>query len=611
MNIGLSKSVRYILKPSWLTGPIFDKELRISSRRRRNYVLRFAYLAILTVFVVLVWHSMVRFQGAAAYRISQMSEAGLAIITTIIMFQFVATQLIAVVMLSTSISDEIYNRTLGVLMTTPINSFQIVMGKLFSKLLQIILLLAISLPLLAIVRVFGGVPWEYVISSVCITLTAVIFAGVLSLYFSISGRRAYVVILKTLFTLGTIYLFIPIMVVLVARSLVPAVRQPLMLPSIVVLPNPFVVMQFNTAAMISPGGTGIMPVQFLWPLHCGIMLGASVFLLAWSMRIVRRVALRQATGQLDPTTKHNNTQKQKKLSLKMTIPQGQSGLIRPVKGSPVVWKELRTPIIQGGKKKSIIGLVITIIALLITYAVNIKENLLHKDFPHIAYTLTFLVIGLITNIVLSATTITSEKETRSWPILLATSMDDWQILVGKAVGVFRRCLPIWLLLAGHLLLFISVRYIHPIAVVHLAILVTWIVMFLSGSGLYFSARLKRTTSAVVANFTLAFTLWAVIPLLLGLVTTITRDDDALEAYVMANPVAQAVVCMEGAGGKSNATSNLGQLNYEWPYGGGFAWLDSHRVGGTTVILLITMLIYMSLGLFFAWRAKCRFRRNVF
>ena len=606
MNIGLSKSVRYILKPSWLTGPIFDKELRVSSRRRRNYVLRFAYLAILTVFVVLIWHSMVKFQGAAAYRISQMSEAGLAIITTIIMFQFVATQLIAVVMLSTSISDEIYNRTLGVLMTTPINSFQIVMGKLFSKLLQIILLLAISLPLLAIVRVFGGVPWDYVISSVCITLTAVIFAGVLSLYFSISGRRAYVVILKTLFTLGTIYLFIPVMVVLVSRSLVPTVRWPLLLSSIVMLPNPFVVMQFNTAAMMSPGGMGIMPVQFLWPLHCGIMLGASVFLLAWSMRIVRRVALRQAAGQLDLTTKHTHKQKKKKLSLKTTKSEGQSGLIRRVKGSPVVWKELRAPIIQGGRKKNIIGLVITIIALLITYAVNMKEKLLDEDFTHIAYTLIFVIIGLITNIVLSATTITTEKETRSWPILLATSMGDWQILIGKAVGVFRRCLPIWLFLAGHLILFITVKYIHPIAVVHLAILVTWIVVFLSGSGLYFSARLKRTTSAVVANFALALTLWAVIPSLLGMVATITYESDILEAYILANPVVQAVVIMDGAGGSHNATRNLSRLDYNWPSGSGW-----NNIRSTTSILLITMLIYVSMGLFFAWRAKCRFRRNIF
>ncbi|MDH4241869.1 MAG: ABC transporter permease subunit, partial [Phycisphaerae bacterium] len=547
----MSKSVRYILNPSWLTGPIFDKELRVSSRRRRNYVLRFMYLAILTVFVVFVWHSMVKFQGAAAFRISQMSEAGLAIITTIIMFQFVSTQLIAVVMLSTSISDEIYNRTLGVLMTTPINSFQIVMGKLFSKLLQIILLLAISLPLLATVRVFGGVPWDYIISSVCITLTAVIFAGVLSLYFSISGRRAYAVILKTLFTLGTLYLFIPIMVVLVSRSLVPTIRQPLMLFSIVMLPNPFVVMRFNAAAMMSPGGMGILPVQFLWPLHCGIMLGASVFLLAWSMRIVRRVALRQATGQLDLNTK-NKHKSRKKLSLKTTISEGQSGVIRHVKGPPVVWKELRAPIIQGGRKKNIIGLVITIIALLTTYALNMKEKVLDEDFAHIAYTLIFVILGLITNIVLSATTITTEKETRSWPILLATSMGDWQILIGKAVGVFRRCLPIWLLLAGHLVLFVTVRYIHPIAIVHLAILVTWIVVFLSGSGLYFSARLKRTTSAVVANFALALTLWAVIPLLLGLGATINNKSYFLEAYISANPVLQTIVIMDGAGGSQNA-----------------------------------------------------------
>jgi ABC-type transport system involved in multi-copper enzyme maturation permease subunit len=604
MIISLSKYIRYIIKPSWLTGPIFDKELRVSSRRRRNYVLRFAYLAILTIFVVLVWHSMVKFQGAAAYRISQMSEAGLAIITTIIMFQFVATQLISVVMLSTSISDEIYNRTLGVLMTTPINSFQIVMGKLFSKLLQIILLLAISLPLLATVRVFGGVPWNYVISSVCITLTAVIFAGVLSLYFSIGGRRAYAVILKTLFTLGTLYLFIPIMLVLVSRNLAPVIRRPLIYSTILMLPNPFVVMEFNTVAMMSPGGMGIMPIRFLWPLHCGIMLGASVLLLAWSMRIVRRVALRQAAGQLDLTTK-NKYKLKKKLSLKTAIPHGRSGLIRHVKGSPVVWKELRTPFIQGGRKKNIIGLVVTIIALLITYAVNMKEKLLDEDFAHVAYTLIFVIIGLITNIVLSATTITTEKETRSWPILLATSMGDWQILIGKFIGVFRRCLPIWLLLAGHLVLFVSVKYVHPIAVVHLAILVTWIVVFLSGSGLYFSARLKRTTSAVIANFALALILWAVIPILLGLVATITHDDDILETYIYANPVLQAAVTMYGAGGSHNAMRILSRLNYEWPSGGGY------NVWYTTSILLITMLIYMSMGLFFAWRAKCRFRRNIF
>ena len=187
MNIALANLVPRLASLSWLTGPLLDKELRVSSRRRRNYILRSVYVIVLTVFVAMVWLSVVKYGASGAYQRSRMAVAGKTIISTIVTFQFFATQMIAIVMLSTAISDEIYHRTLGLLMTTPINSFQIVMGKLCSKLLQLILLLAISLPLLAIIRVLGGVAWNYVLSSLCITLTAVIFAGALSMHFSISN----------------------------------------------------------------------------------------------------------------------------------------------------------------------------------------------------------------------------------------------------------------------------------------------------------------------------------------------------------------------------------------------------------------------------------------
>ena len=123
-------SVSRFLKLSWLTGPIFDKELRVSSRRKKNYTLRLIYVILLTIFVAIVWLSVVKSEGSSVYEKSRMALAGKRIVTTIVMFQFFATQVIAVIMLSTSISDEIYHRTLGLLMTTPISSFQIVMGKL-------------------------------------------------------------------------------------------------------------------------------------------------------------------------------------------------------------------------------------------------------------------------------------------------------------------------------------------------------------------------------------------------------------------------------------------------------------------------------------------------
>jgi len=135
-------------------------------------------------------------------------------------------------------------------------------------------------------------------------------------------------------------------------------------------------------------------------------------------------------------------------------------------------------------------------------------------------------------------------------------------------------------------------------------LVAWIVVFLCGSGLYFSSLFRRTTSAVVATFALAIALWIVVPSLLGLTAVITEDDDVSGAYMSSNPVVQAVVIMYGAGGERNARTQLSSLRYNWPY-------KNLRIGPTTTVLFVTMLIYIFAGLIFAWRAKRRFRRNIF
>ena len=608
-----------VLSLSWLTGPIFDKELRVSSRRKRNYTLRLIYVILLTFFIAIVWLSMVKSEGSSAYQKSRLALAGKTIVTTIVMFQFIATQIIAVIMLSTSISDEIYHRTLGLLMTTPISGFQIVMGKLFSKLLQLILLLAISLPLLAIVRIFGGVPWKYVLSSLCITLTAVIFAGSLSLYFSINNRRAYVVIIKTVVTLGVLFFFIPIITpaLLGIRWLSttlfgnPATALPLLIALLHV--NPFGAISVNTAMMISPSAPKTMVMLaitptgasiFYWPIHCMLMLGASALLIAMSVKVVRKVALRQAVGQIESVTNRTRAKKSKKSSRGHAEQHELPGVIRRVTGSPVLWRELRAPMIQGAEgRNSIFGLAITIIALLITYGTC--KTFLDEAFTQTGFVLMFTVIGSIFTVVLSAACITTEKESRSWPILLATSMDDWHILLGKAIGVFRRCLAIWLLMAGHIFFFICLKYIHPIAILHMPIFATGLVVFLTGAGLYFSARFKRTTSAVIASFGLALVLWVILPALLGLASVFTQDYDIVRDLVSANPAAQIAILMEGAGGKWNAQAGFSNLNFNWPDS---SW---RKAWPTTGLVIIYMLIYTAAGVLFAWRAKCRFRRNVF
>ena len=595
----LTRSLARVLQVPAITGPILGKELRVSSRRRRNYVLRAVYVLLLTLFMAITWQTVTGSSGPSVYLISRMSIAGRAIVTTLIWFQFLATQLIAIVMLSSSISDEIDHRTLGVLMTTPITSFQIVVGKLLSKLWQLLILLAISVPVLTIVRIFGGVPWEYVLAGVCITLTSAIFLGSISMYFSIFNRRAYSAILRTFLVAFIVFVFVPGILGLACRP-----NPGLAFLSLLFYTNPYVALTLVSQMMFVPRSMPGMPA-LVWQIHCLVMLGASVGILGVCVKVVRRVALRQATGEAGafPKRKRRPRLLQPVARAPVRASAAAAGGIRRIDGSPIVWRELRTPLLRS-RTKGIVGIVVAAIAVLITYALIGARGGLDESGTHVAFAVLFLLVGMICTAVLSATSITSEKESRTWPLLLSTTLSDWHIVFGKAAGVVRRCAPAWIPLAGHMALFgLLARYVHPFVWVHLTMLATWVVVFLTGTGLYFSARLKRTTTAVVANLGLALALWLVLPIILSsMEISPDRPKGLGSLYLCANPVVQAVTVTEAGCGEYHATQSLREFNYEW------AW---DTVGGTTKAMLGYMVFHCGVGLLFANAARRRLRRNIF
>jgi len=565
---------------SWLTGPIFDKELRVSSRRRKNYILRSVYLALLTVFfVVVVWLQEVQFVSSSGlYTSSRLATAGKAIVMTIVWFQFCATQALAVIMLSTAIGDEIYHRTLGVLMTTPITSFQIVMGKLFSKLLQLILLLAISLPLLAIVRVFGGVSWDYVISSLCITLTSVIFFGSVSLFFSIFSRRAYVVIIMTTLVLGLLFGLLLFLSMLIFGFF--SWGRQMDIPIIVLFHlNPYMLLTLSTEIMLHPG-TGAP--SCLWPVHCGIMLAASSVVLFVSGLIVRKIALAPVSDfpnilrcLLNPPVVD---------TVKETAPSKSGGQIRHVKGPPVVWKEFKSKI--SSRERLVVAIIIGLELALIAsmYLFPVVADVFGHFEAHMLYICIFLGLGLLSVAIFPAASITSEKEARTWPLLLVTTLSGWQILFGKFVGVLRRSMFVWLLLLIYISLFWQVGYVGSLALVQIAVIIAGSVIFLCGTGFYFSSRFRRTSAAVMTNFVLTAIIWGAFPFLMTVLLDafrpIWQTRHMLEEYCLGVvPFVQAMRVM-------NHNPSL---------------YESARFVPS----------YIFLGLFFAWRANCRLRRNIF
>ncbi len=569
-----------------LTGPIFDKEMRVSSRRRRNYVLRFLYIGLFTLLMAMIWAEEVVRSQSSVYQISRMAGVGQAVVVGVLWFQFFATQIVAVVMLSTSISDEIYKRTLGVLMTTPIGSLQIVIGKLTSRLLQIVLLLAISLPLLAVVRVFGGVPWGYLLCGLCVTLTTVVFLGSLSLFFSIFTRRAYTAILETILAAGFLFGFVPL---IVAFVLAAAKARPDPYTTLLSYVNPYAMMFAATISLSTA-----MPVPFgSWPVHCAVMLGGSVLLLLVAMIFVRKAALRQAVGASGVSAGEHG--------VRNGLP---STSIRRVQGPPVLWKERCAPLFgrrRLRKLAEIVSGVVILALLLLTYGLCLKIHILTEQETHVMYGVIFFAIGVLFTVILPATCITTERESQTWPLLLTTTVGDWEIVWSKFAGAVRRCLPAWALLFGHVTVFAMAGIIHPIALIQLGLLVAWLIFFLTSTGLYLSNRLHHTTTAVIANMGLATTLWAVIPLFLAIMTEVAHltSDSLMGAYVDTNPFVHVVAIML-------ATAHKGGLDsYQWAQRGMKSLPDA------TAWMVLTSAIYAAVGFAFLTRAAARLRQDPF
>ena len=483
-----------LFNPARLFGPIFSKELRVSSRRRRNYFLRSGYVILLSFFILFVWYSTIgaRSSGTNLYQVSRFSQLGRSIIVSFVWLQFIVALLIAMVMLSSSISDEIYSGTLSVLMTTPVNGFQIVTGKLLSKLLQLILLLAISLPFLTIIRIFGGVPWDYIISSVCITATAVFFTGTLSLLLSMSYRYAYSVILVIIIGYMLIFGALPGFVVWLS---VKGILNQQTTHSVIALVNPFWALAATTQKLSTPSVR-----IFSWPIHCLIMSVITAILSAISVWKVRHAALSEKFGG-DRKLRSKN-----KSGINMSHSQTITGPIKRVTGPPIFWKEMYKGFFGRSKTDTTITILLFGLAFLaaVLFLFSARNNKI-IIFPYYLMSGVYLIV-MIRLAISIAGSIAGEKEARTWPILLMTPLEDKEIIRGKVIAAIWRNIPLLVLYMFLLCIFYfcvnSQRF--PLRQILISLLLASVglvgsVLFLVGNGLYFSVRLRTATSAIAAT----------------------------------------------------------------------------------------------------------------
>jgi ABC-2 type transport system permease protein len=482
-----------------LAGPIFDKELRVASRRGLTYLLRFVYIGLFSLFVISIWLPAIyvpRSPTSSALSASQMGAGAIYIVLSTVWFQFLASQILAVVLLSGAIGSEIRKGSLDALLVSPISSLQIVLGKLASGLLQVFLLLAISLPLLALVRVFGGVPWSGVVVSLCIAVTAAIVAGSLSLFLSDVGNWN-AVIGRALSWLLLVWVIIPA-VGWISHNSVGYFHSSMWLTALY-LSNPVYVLVEQSRALLYPGLRLAFPLHY-WPLHCLAMLAAAAIILLLSARRVRRVALAPVPGGNEAKRGAAGPTVWDRLSRRA---------VRRVTGSPIVWREMKRPILHRGRRGVVQAILMASVGCVVAGAlgylfIRMPESIGPACIAfaaglQLAFSL-FVALG-------SASAITREKEARTLPILLTIPYEGGNILKEKTIGILRRHLP--LLLPVPLLGVLAYLLIPSADRNGLVAATAWFeanlvgnTVFLMGLGLCLSAYVRTTTLAAVLTFVL-------------------------------------------------------------------------------------------------------------
>jgi len=489
-------------RPDWWAGPILRKELCVTSRQRKYYLLRLAYVGLLCAVIFHFWHSIAAVGGGstAVGQVARSGEVGKRVIVTIVWFQFVAAQVLAVVLLSDAISSEVRRRTLEGLLVTPIGAIQIVLGKLLSRLLQVILLLAISLPVLAVARVFGGVPWDYVVSGLCITLCVLVLAGSLSLYYSTWYPHPYRVV-RAVTCWYLIFCSVEIPGLVFWLGSMPG--RPPWSSDHFGLVNPFAALLARTQVMLTGPVPRSAPAPLVW--HCLILLAAAVTILVYAIRRLQGIAWNWSFGPDDEslreaTDEPANPGKAMKLAFG-----GQE--VRRVTDPPMVWKELSPPLFQARDQALLrIGAwALGVPLALIVAALGLIDSITYSILAPVAWVVQWVFILRLG--VAAASSVAREKEAHTWPILLVTPLENNEIIWGKTQGAFRKNLSLLIpVLVLYSLAFLSARpgergLLHQIfdagaPALHLA----GMTLFLLGAGFYAGLRCRTATAAMAYLF---------------------------------------------------------------------------------------------------------------
>jgi ABC-type transport system involved in multi-copper enzyme maturation permease subunit len=177
--------------------PILLRVVESAGKRRRDLIIRCAYLGLL-IFLVIFSLAGSNVGGAS---LSELAKSSTEVFQNLSYLQLALVSLLAPIFTAGAITQEKDSQTYDILLATPLTNGQIVLGSLMSRLFFVIALLVSGIPIFSITQIFGGVAINNIVVSFLIAAATACVTGALAMAiatFKVGTRR----------TIFSFYLFI-------------------------------------------------------------------------------------------------------------------------------------------------------------------------------------------------------------------------------------------------------------------------------------------------------------------------------------------------------------------------------------------------------------------
>jgi ABC-type Na+ efflux pump permease subunit len=408
-------------------GPIFMRELVTVPRRAGHYSGRAALIGLLTILGITTWQATIGFARDAT--LGEAAAFGLLLFQIVAFVQLLLTLFFATTSAAGAVSQEKDRRTFILLLLTDMRDYEIVLGKMLGALLPITIQLLVSVPVLAMLLLLGGIDPEQVLQAVLVLGASAVAAGSLGGLVALWRDRTFQAL-----ALSVLFL---VLYLCVTQGL--GIVGPLFSPDtdwfrIQAWLDPFVTMQ--TVLAPPAGGWGEVAPAYGFVL---VMLGMCVLLNGigiWKLRKWNPSGepIMQREGPQDDVDTDESVELEKRAKAHAA-----PGQARQVWQNPVLWREVRT--LAYGRRPLLVKVAFGVVfALILYFAVNELNRPGGRPAFAAAYGLVpVAVLSLLLVSAQAATSITSERDGGALDVLLVTDISPREFVFGKILGVVYNC----------------------------------------------------------------------------------------------------------------------------------------------------------------------------